>query len=335
MKSAGSGTGKALSIIIVNWNASELLQNCLKSIQDTVRSDHEVIVVDNNSSDGSVSMIKSAFPRVILLEEKNNLGFSKANNLGFLHSRGEHVLFLNPDTVLTDNAVDGMVDFIKDNKGAGIVGPKILKEDKTVEVYCKRRLPDLYDDFLKIFLIEKMSLFICDLLKNKNIIRKSRNGYFEKTQECECLSGCCMLFRREIFDRLKGFDEQVPMYLDDIDISLRSRRLGLKNMYIAESSIIHHGKGSTKKSDDYKMFDVLVWRARLVYYKKNFGAEKELMLKVIILSSIPFLLVLDLIALPLHLLKPGGRGRFQLFKKHFGYSRIVFKDSFNCGCLEY
>lgn len=315
-----------LSVIIVNWNAGDVLPDCINSLYLTINVPFEIILVDNNSSDNSVSMLKELFPGVLLISEKENLGFARACNKGFLRSTGKYILFLNPDTVVSDGAISKMTEFLTDHPEVGIVGPKIIEKNGGISFECKRGLPTIYQDFLKMFLIRRMvdrlKFYLGAILPS----RKTANTFYEKTEECECLSGSCMLMRRSLFELLNGFDESVSMYLDDNDICKRSNDAGFKNFYVAEAEIIHIGRYSTGKSEDYKMYDVLSIEAHLFYYKKHFGLLKAVLFKFLILLSVPYLLTIDIVCFPYFIMRKRVKEYSLTVKKHLKYLELVFRN---------
>jgi GT2 family glycosyltransferase len=318
-----------LSIIIVNWNGLGAIEDCLNSIYTNIRISFEVIVIDNNSSDESVRIIREKFPQVKLLQEIRNTGFSRANNKGFSISSGEYILILNPDTVVLKDGVDRMIEFLSDHEEIGILGPKMFEKNGSVSSLAKRKLPNIPEDVEFLFLINRIKKKIRSVLKISDY-----NVYFDKSEECECLTGTCMLFRRSDFERLGGFDESVPMYLDDDDICYRNRSNGLKNFYFAEAAILHLHQYSTKKARNYKLYDVLGIQARLFYYKKHFGPKKALLFKILILLSIPYLLSLDFFTAPAFLYHNKKAELGWIIKKHLKYFEIVFSDKIQFDVLK-
>lgn len=314
-----------LSIIIVNWNAGEVLKDCLESIYNTINVPFEVIVVDNDSSDSSVYTIKKKFAGVILIEEKENVGFSKGNNIGFKHSKGDYILILNPDVVLLENAVDRMVKFLETHSEVGILGPKILDKYKNISSSSKGRLPTPWQDFLSLFLIDKIVHWVMIRLSKVPFLKKILYGYYERTEECERLSGSCLLLKREVFEFLNGFDENLPMYLDDVDLCYRSRKVGKKNFYLADAEIVHIGQYSTKKARDYKAYDIISMQARVLYYRKYFGKINILLYKSIVLISMPYLLILDILSFPHFLFTKRLKEKISVIKKHIRYFEILLE----------
>ncbi|MBN1793432.1 MAG: glycosyltransferase family 2 protein [Candidatus Omnitrophica bacterium] len=312
-----------LSIVIVNWNSGEVLCRCLRSIYDTVRSSFEVIVVDNDSSDDSISMIRNHFPGVRLIESGANLGFSKGNNLGTGYCTGKYLMLTNPDTILCECAADTLVAFLEDRPDVGIAGPQVVGPDGMVSFYNKRRLPNLVQDFSLLFLIEKFTNVIRARLTGLPFFRDKVPPYYWRTEECEGLDGSSFIIRRALYEALGGFDETTPMYLDDIDLFYQCRKAGVKVYYVAEARVIHEGHHSTKKSQQHKMYDVLSLYSRLLYYKKNHGLGKGMLYRGLIMMSVPYLLLLDLISLPVFLPMKHTRDRMPVIKKHITYLRVA------------
>lgn len=312
-----------LSIIIVNWNSSKVLINCIRSIYDTAKTRFEIIVVDNNSSDDSVSAVRRSFSETVLLEQKENLGYSKGNNLGVKHSRGEYALILNPDTILIADAAEKMLDFLKVHKNVGIVGPKILRSNGSIAFNGKRKLPTLYQDIVSYFYFKKIYDLIKRTLSKNKFLEKFLFAYYRKTEECECLQGCCMLLRRDFFESLGGFDESVPMYLDDIDMFYRCRKKGFKNFYLAEAQIMHLEQYSIKNPESAAFYDLMCAEAELRYYRKHFGCRKSLFFRAILFLSVPYLLALDIITLPYFLFRNKWKEKRPVFIKHLKYFELA------------
>ncbi len=312
-----------LSIIIVNWNGQAVLQGCLESIYRTVRVPFEIIIVDNNSQDKSVSLIESKYPLVYLIKSKENLGFAKGNNIGFKNSRGSHILLLNPDTILLEDTLHLMLNFLKAHPDVGVVGPKAFNKDRTRWFDSRRRSPNIPQAFAELFLFKKLSNWLRIKLIKYPSFRKRINRYYDTSGESEALEGGCFLVRRATYEKLNGFDEGVPMYLDDIDFFYRARKLGLKNYYLSQANMIHFGGHCTKQSKASKMYDILSLRAKLFFFKKHFGIGYVLLYKFLILVSIPYLLLLDLLSLPFFLPSKGLAERGMVIKKHLKYFNLV------------
>jgi len=314
-----------LSIIIVNWNAGDVLRECIEAIYRTVSGQFEIIVVDNNSSDGSGSVLEKAFPEIALIKETQNLGYARANNIGVRRSRGEHILILNPDVIVTADAINKMVNFLETHSAIGIIGPKILDENNNISMDTKSKSPSLLQDFIYLFLIKKALNWVSIKLSGLAFAKKIVYNYYNKPGECEFLSGCCLLLRKELYEILNGFDESLPMYLDDIDLCYRCRKSGKKNFYIAYAEIVHIGQYSTKKAPDYKSYDILNLKARLYYYRKHFNVHKVMAYKLIVVLSIPYLLLLDILSFPYFLLSKKLCEKASVVRKHLRYIDVIME----------
>ncbi len=225
-----------LSIIIVSYNTKDLLLQCLKSIykENIIKSIFEVIVVDNNSSDATCGMIKQEFPRVRLVENADNKGFTKANNQGIRISRGNYILFLNPDTVVKNNVFDKMVEFMGLHPEAGIVGPKLLYPNGSLQLSCRRfytlRAILMRRTFLgKIFPYSKS-------LKNHLMTDWDHN----EIHEVDWLLGACLMIRRELINQIGLLDEKYKMYFEDVDLCYRVKKAGYKIYYYSDADVIHY-----------------------------------------------------------------------------------------------
>lgn len=251
-----------LSIIIVNYNTREFLENCLRSIfKSTTGLVYEVIVVDNNSTDGSLQMIRKMFPQVLLLHNKENLGFSRANNLGYSHSKGKHLLFLNSDTLILDGAIEKMLNYLQSHPQVGIVGPKILNaQHQPTRSYMR------FLDIKTLFLGSKYFKFF-DVEK----YRMHFSSYdFSSVQHVPWVSGACLMVKRNIFQKAGLFDESYFLYFEDMDLCLQIQKLGYQIAYLPTAEIVHLFGGSSlgrsvQLSQVYK-------NSMLLYFKKNFPA---------------------------------------------------------------
>jgi len=256
-----------LSICIVNYNTKRLLRDCLVSLfnDNPGRICFEVIVVDNSSSDGSVSMIQDAFPQVRLLINKENLGFAKANNQAMKKSRGRYILLLNSDTVVLPGAFEKMVGFLESTPKAGAVAPKLLNLDGTTQVgFNVRRLLSPKVTISHLLLLDKM-------FPQSKTIRDYRmlDWNHNDIREIEQPAASCFLVRREVIDNIGMMDEGFFAWYTDVDLCLRMKQAGWKIFYLPEAQVYHHGGQSTI---GWKQADLLVktYRDLLHYYQKHF-----------------------------------------------------------------
>lgn len=257
-----------VSISIVNYNAKDFLDNCIRSILGTVKKhSYEVIVVDNASSDGS-HQIAAKYPGIKYVQNASNLGFIKANNIGIKRSKGRYVLSLNNDTVIKDNAIDDLVDFMDKNPDAGAVGPKLLNSDGSIQLQARRGFPTPLNSF---FYFSGLS----------RLFPKSRfmGGYLlsylddRSTVEVDSLCGAAMAVRREVIDRVGHMDESYFMYGDDIDWCYRVKQAGWKVFYLPEAEVIHFGgRGGSRRKSFRNIFEF--HRAMAVFYRKHYSKDR-------------------------------------------------------------
>ncbi len=269
-----------LSIVIVNYNVKHFLEQCLNSVYlalDQISS--EVFVVDNNSVDGSMEMVEEKFPEVIRISNKDNVGFSKANNQAILHSKGEYVLILNPDTVVEEETFIKCLQFMDAHPHAGALGIKMMDGKGNYLPESKRGLPTPWVAFYKIF-------GLCSLFpKSKKFARYYMGNLDENfNHEVEILAGAFMLMRKETLDKSGLLDETFFMYGEDIDLSYRIIKSGYKNYYFADSSIIHYKGESTKKGSLNYVY--VFYKAMIIFAEKHFSQSYARFFRFFILMAI-------------------------------------------------
>ncbi|MDD5747679.1 MAG: glycosyltransferase family 2 protein [Actinomycetota bacterium] len=228
-----------VSVIVVNRNTRDYLRTCLCSLlEQDFDGELEIIVVDNNSSDGSPEMVLGDFPEASLVWGVKNEGYAKACNQGFSISRGDYLIFMNSDVVLGKESVSGIIEVFGRRKDAGAAGPSVLNPDGTTQYSC-REFPDIKTAFFHAFL---------GLLKPENPYTKKYRKMecdHETEMEVDWVSGAFIAFKRKAFDDVGGFDEDYHMYVEDVDICWRLREAGWKVYFTPKSLITHHiGKSS-------------------------------------------------------------------------------------------
>jgi GT2 family glycosyltransferase len=269
-----------LSIIIVNYNVKHFLEQCLASVRRAVKGiDAEVWVVDNNSVDGSVRMVREKFPGVKLVANRENVGFSRANNQAIRESIGEYVLLLNPDTVVEDDTFTKVVDFMDAHPDAGGLGVKMIDGKGNFLPESKRGLPTPDVAFYKIFGLSRF-------FPRSRTFGKYHLGYLDKDEvhEVDILSGAFMLMRREALDKTGLLDEDFFMYGEDIDLSYRIIKAGYKNYYFPGTRIIHYKGESTKKSSVNYVF--VFYRAMVIFARKHFSQKNARLFSFLINMAI-------------------------------------------------
>jgi hypothetical protein len=256
-----------LSVIIVNYNVRQFLENALTSVYRAMEGlDGEVFVVDNASDDGSVEMVRAKFPQVTLIENKANVGFAKANNVPLKQSRAEFILLLNPDTIVQEDTFRAMMGFFRETPNAGLAGCKILNPDGTFQLPCRRSFPTPWVAFTKIF-------GLSTLFPKSRLFGKYNLTYLseDETYEVDAVSGSFMFVRRDAFEKVGMLDETFFMYGEDLDWCYRFNEAGYKVYYFHETKIVHFKGESTRRSD---MDEILVfYRAMQLFVEKHFSSS--------------------------------------------------------------
>lgn len=255
-----------VSVCIVSWNVKDLLRDCLRSLRAEAGDVRfETIVVDNLSQDGSAEMVRAEFPWVKLVEPGANLGFGRANNLAYRHSRGRWVLLLNPDTVVLEGAIERLLAFADQHPEAGAVGGRTLKRDgKTLERSCCWGSPGLWPLVCKAF-----GLHI--LFRNSRLFNREAMDYWQRdsVREVGVITGCCLMIRRDVYERTGGFDDHFFMYAEETDLCWRIRRDGGRLVFCPHAQIIHLVGESAKKASSNRLFHIN--RALLKLFRKHYG----------------------------------------------------------------
>ena len=232
-----------LSIIFVNWNSTEYLRACLKSIlANPPRRSFELIIVDNASTDRKLGALKAEFPAARVVESAKNLGFVGANNLGYKLSSGRTLFFLNPDTEIVGTAIDHIWDALDSLPAAGIVGCKLLNSDGSVQTSCIQRFPTILNQLLDFALLQRLSSS-WRVWGISPLFSKS-----EKASEVEVVSGAALMIKRATFEQVGGFSTDYFMYAEDVDLCYKCRATGAKNYFTPLATIVHHGGGSSRHS---------------------------------------------------------------------------------------
>ncbi|MFV5685362.1 glycosyltransferase family 2 protein [Flavobacterium sp. GB2R13] len=256
-----------LSVIILNYNVRYFLELCVLSVQNALETiDGEIIVIDNNSQDDSCEMMKKRFPNVKLIQNKENLGFPKGNNIGVAQAQGEYVCILNPDTVVAEDTFVKILNFVTssavEKNNLGVVGCKLIDGAGNFLPESKRGVPTPWVAFTKIVGLYK--LFSKSETFGKYYAQHLREN---ETGEIDILVGAFMFMKRDLYLEVGGFDEDCFMYSDDIDLSYRMLQKGKSNYYFHETTVIHYKGESTIKDETYmKRFQ----EAMHFFYKKHF-----------------------------------------------------------------
>lgn len=255
---------KKLTIVIVNYNVKDYLSQCLDSLRKALRNvDAEVVVVDNCSSDGSVEYISSHYHKVRMIASKENLGFAKGNNIAIRQTESEYVLLLNPDTVVKEQTIIKVLEFMDTHPNAGAAGVEMLNADGTRAPESRRGIPTPMTAFYKFIGLTKR------YPKSKRFAKYYMSYLpWDSPQRIEIVSGAFCMLRRKALDEVGLLDEDFFMYGEDIDLSYRILKGGYDNWYLPYS-IVHYKGRSTEKSS-FRYVHVF-YKAMLIFLKKHYS----------------------------------------------------------------
>ena len=249
-----------LSIIILNYNVRYFLELCIQSVEAATKNIvHEIIVVDNNSSDLSCAMVSEKFPDIKLICNRENVGFAKANNQGVKFAQGEYVLILNPDTILAEDTLEKVIAFADKQSNLGALGVRMIDGNGKFLPESKRNVPTVK-------------------VANQKLRGITKNYYAVQFGDTDIakvaiLTGAFLLMKRQLFIKIGGFDEDYFMYGEDVDLSYKLLNKGYDNYYFGKTTIVHFKGESTKKDNTYlKHF----YGAMQLFYEKHFQVNSFL-----------------------------------------------------------
>lgn len=244
-----------LSVVILNYNVRYFLEQCIRSVQRALENwEAEIIVIDNDSKDDSCQMVKALFPNVILIENKENVGFSRANNQAVAAAKGEYICIINPDTAVSEDTFRQTIEYAEGIKDMGALGVFLMDGTGNFLPESKRNLPT-----------PKVSL-----LKLTGFTKQYYAGQLPETEQgaVEVLVGAFMLLKRSIYNEVGGFDEDYFMYGEDIDLSYKIAKAGYTNHYLGTTTVLHYKGESTQKDEVYlERF----YGAMQIFYRKHFN----------------------------------------------------------------
>lgn len=283
-----------VSICVVNWNTERLLRACIESVYRYTKGvTFELIVVDNNSSDNSVQMVRENFPRCFCVAMPDNVGFVKGNNVAFGHAKGRYVCMLNPDTELFSDILTDFVEFLDRSPEYTAAGPRLVSPDGSIQFTCARTFPSAWNQF-------------CFLAMLNKVFKKSR--FFTTVEltcwdhidsrDADCISGACIFVRHEFIREHGGLDENIFMYAEDVDLCWRIIKNGGKIRYLADKEVLHVG-GAASRQQRQRIFSSLMLRTSNVYIiAKHRGVLNSFLYRMAVLAGSMFRVCLLLFTLP-------------------------------------
>jgi hypothetical protein len=272
-----------LTIAIVSYNAKEELTACLESVFGSTRLESfEVIVVDNASTDGTVEMLADRFPRVRVIASPENLGFGRGSNLCWHEAKSSLVLFLNSDTVVSDRALDRLVDLARERPEAGAIGPRLLYPEGEIQMSFGA-MPRIASELLQ-------KLWNAGYARGRGPLRNAVRNRYSRERTVDWVSAACLLTRRDILETVSGFDENFFLYSEDIDLCARIRATGARILFTPEVEIVHLLGRSVSKDRDRVVYES--HRSRLYFYEKHHRRLEVLLLKLYMAAKAGVLSVL-------------------------------------------
>ncbi len=278
-----------ISVVIVSYNVKEFLQQCILSLKKSLEGiNSEVIIVDNDSVDGSPEMVRRNFPEVICIENRENRGFAYACNQGIDKSSGEFILLLNPDTMVREDSISIMINFFRSHADAGAAGCKILNADGTLQLACRRSFPTASIALPKL-------LGLSRIFPKSRIFGRYNLTYLDpdETTEVDAVSGSFLMFRSAVLNNTEMLDSNFFMYGEDLDFCFRIKQNGWKIYYVPDTKIIHY-KGESTKLSSFDSF-ITFYRAMDIFVRKHFGKSYSLIFGLLVRIGIIFRGFLSLI----------------------------------------
>jgi GT2 family glycosyltransferase len=274
-----------LSIIIVNYNSSDLLEQCLDSIYKHIKDiEFEVFVVDNASTDNSVEMVRTKFPAVKLIISKKNLYLTGGRNLALKKAQGKYVHNIAPDILYINNAPKKMIEFMEKHPEVGVLGPQVLNSDGSIQE-SGAKFMNILDGLWNFLMLD-------GVFGLNNPIRKRWHYYpwdRNTLKEVDVVTGCCLMFRRELLEKIGYWDENLLIYAEEDDWCKRVKSLGYKVVYYPEAKVIHHhAKGGTQALGR-NISEKIYFNDLLYYYKKYYGSFIYIIFRMILSITLPLL----------------------------------------------
>lgn len=299
--------GPTVTIIVVSYNTREMTLACLRSVfEQTTRMPFELIVVDNQSEDGSADAIEAEFGgRVRLIRAGTNLGFAAANNLAAEDARGEYLLLLNPDTVVLDRGIERLLAFAQDNPAAGIYGGRTLTPEKELDPTSCWRRPTLWSAVCR-------ATGLAAAFPRSSLLNSEAYGGWNRTgvRSVDIITGCFLLIDAALWNTLEGFDERFFMYGEEADLCLRARRFGASPQFTDAAAIIHYA-GASSQLHEHKLLRQL--RAHALLMRLHWPASHYLI--GIVLLHVWLLRHLAQASLRLVASPTAGRSDFRIYER--------------------
>ena len=247
-----------LTVVIVSFMSENVIHDCIQSIPKDIK----IIVVDNNSHDDSCSLIANQYPEIKLIQNSENVGFSSAVNIGVQASNSKNILLLNPDTIVHEYAIQSLYEALIKDKQVGIVGAKIIDSNGVFQLSSRRAFPSFLTSFFQI-------IGLSYLFPKSKFFSKYNYTYIDDNilHEVDSVSGACMIFERDLYNKIGGFDEDYFLFFEETDFCIKAKKIGQKIIYNPDALVIHY-RGESMKTASFNV-DNIFYESLLTFYRKN------------------------------------------------------------------
>lgn len=269
-----------ISIVIVSYNVKEYIISCIQSIYKHSKSNYnfEIVIVDNNSNDGTVNSLINDFPKISLIKNKYNAGFSIAANQGVKICQGEYIFILNPDTLFVEDTLEKLINVAKNQKELGAIGPALINHNGVFQQSVWRN-PSIINTLLSIFHLDFL-----------NYKKNYKDKKFKNISSVETISGAALFLKREIFNKLNGFNEKL-FWMEDIDFCFRINRMGYKTYYLPSTNIIHYSGKSAEKNYKIAISNQLLSKVKFFKIHHSKLSTNIILFSILFLSLIKSMLI--------------------------------------------
>jgi len=280
-----------ISFVIVSFNTKEILQSSLTSLIESISDSliYEIIVVDNNSHDGTIFMLEENYPEIKIIGINKNIGYTQAMNMGLRASSGNYLVQLNPDVILEPGSFEKMLEWMNLNSDVGICTPKVVNRDGTLQKQCRRSFAKPWDVITYFLGLDR-------LFPESRLFGRYLLTYLKEDQisEVDAVSGSCMFIRKDVIDQIGYLDERFFAYQEDADFCFRAKHAGWEIVYLPLTRVVHYGGQGGSKNEPYKA--IKVWhRSYYLYYRKNLAKDTFFLVNWFMYLAMGFKLIFSLV----------------------------------------